>query len=101
MTVKTTFFTEFCPLFSSQRIVKFVTMKINEILVLGTNLNSTPQFNKIAKKVNATNGVLKINIDLEDWESIVRIEYNQAVINSTKIIVLFKQQGVKCYELLD
>lgn len=76
-------------------------MKINEILVLGTNLNSTPQFNKIAKKVNATNGVLKINIDLEDWESIVRIEYNQAVINSTKIIVLFKQQGVKCYELLD
>ncbi len=76
-------------------------MKINEILVLGTNLNSTPQFNKIAKKVNATNGILKINIDLEDWENIVTIKYNQAVINSTKIIVLFKQQGVKCYELLD
>lgn len=68
------------------------------VLVFKTWLNSRYDAQLIAEYLNKNEEVLAWNVDLEDWENILRIEANSEYI-AEQIIENFNNFGFKCEEL--
>ncbi len=74
-------------------------METNEttILIFGTNIKTEKDKAIISPTLNAHPEIQKWNIDLEDIDSVLRIESQS--LNTEQIIKLIAEQDFKCSEL--
>lgn len=70
------------------------------ILVFRTSLKSKKDVQKIAKSLNVHKQVITWNVDLEDWENILRIEATKKGLTN-EIAACIKGLGYLCEELED
>ncbi|WP_026713110.1 hypothetical protein [Flavobacterium daejeonense] len=71
--------------------------EINNILIFGTNIKTEKDKNSISPILDAHPEIHQWNIDLEDIDSVLRIE--SETLNAEQIIKLITEQDYKCSEL--
>lgn len=69
----------------------------NNILIFGTNIKTEKDKTFISPLLNAHPEIQNWNIDLEDIDSVLRIESQS--LNAEQIIKLITEQDYKCSEL--
>ena len=72
-------------------------MKDCDILIFRTSITKEQDLKRIETLFAQYACIYKWNVDLEDWEKVLRIEYND--INSTKIISLLKEIHIEARDL--
>ncbi|GEL09351.1 hypothetical protein SAMN05192550_1653 [Flavobacterium glycines] len=71
----------------------------NNILIFGTNIKTENDKQIISKLLNTNPEIEQWNIDLEDIDSVLRIE--SQTLNATQIIKIITEQDFKCSELTE
>ena len=71
--------------------------EINNILIFGTNIKTEKDKKSISPILDAHPEINQWNIDLEDIDSVLRIE--SETLNAEQIIRLITEQDYKCSEL--
>lgn len=69
----------------------------NNILIFGTNIKTERDKETISKLLNTNSEIDQWNIDLEDIDSVLRIETKTLTI--PEIIKMITEQDFKCFEL--
>jgi len=69
----------------------------NNILIFGTNIKTWNDMQIISKLLNQNKEIKQWNIDLEDIDSVLRIESEN--LTAEQIIKLITEQDFKCAEL--
>jgi len=69
----------------------------NNILIFGTNIKTWNDMQIISKLLNQNKEIKQWNIDLEDIDSVLRIESEN--LTAEQIIKLVTEQDFKCAEL--
>lgn len=72
-------------------------MSSNDILIFRTFITTKQDIERIETVFAQYPCIYKWNVDLEDWEKVLRIECSE--INSTKIISLLKEIDIETREL--
>ena len=71
----------------------------NNILIFSTNIKTEKDKQLISKLLNTNPAIEQWNIDLEDIDSVLRIE--SKTLNATQIIKIITEQDFKCAELTE
>jgi copper chaperone CopZ len=71
----------------------------DNILIFGTNIKTENDKQIISRLLNTNPGIEQWNIDLEDIDSVLRIE--SKTLNATQIIKIITEQDFKCTELTE
>ncbi len=71
----------------------------NNILIFGTNIKTEKDKEIISRLLNSNPEIKQWNIDLEDIDSVLRIESNS--LNAGQIIKMITEQHFKCTELTE
>ncbi|AOZ98317.1 hypothetical protein [Flavobacterium commune] len=71
----------------------------NNILIFGTNIKTENDKMIISKVLNSNPEIEQWNIDLEDIDSVLRIE--SRTLNASQIIKMITEQDFKCSELTE
>ncbi len=71
----------------------------NNILIFGTNIKTENDKQIISKLLNTNPEIEQWNIDLEDIDSVLRIE--SQTLNAAQIIKIITEQDFKCSELTE
>ncbi|GGA77137.1 hypothetical protein GCM10008015_17210 [Flavobacterium palustre] len=71
----------------------------NNILIFGTNIKTENDRQIISKLLNSNPEIEQWNIDLEDIDSVLRIESKS--LNASQIIKMITEQDFKCSELTE
>jgi len=71
----------------------------DNILIFGTNIKTENDKQIISKLLNTNPEIEQWNIDLEDIDSVLRIESNS--LNAGEIIKMITEQDFKCSELTE
>jgi len=71
----------------------------DNILIFGTNIKTENDKQIISRLLNTNPGIEQWNIDLEDIDSVLRIE--SKTLNATQIIKIITEQDFKCAELTE
>ncbi|WP_140486557.1 hypothetical protein [Flavobacterium sp. GSA192] len=71
----------------------------NNILIFGTNIKTEYDKMIISKVLNSNPEIEQWNIDLEDIDSVLRIE--SRTLNASQIIKMITEQDFKCSELTE
>ncbi len=69
----------------------------DNLFIFGTNLQTEKDKQVISKVLNANNEIERWNIDLEDIDSVLRVE--SQTLTAEQIIKIIKDQDFKCSEL--
>jgi hypothetical protein len=69
----------------------------NHIYIFGTNIKTENDKQIISSLLNSTADIQQWNLDLEDIDSVLRIE--SKTLNAEQIIRLITQEAFKCTEL--
>jgi hypothetical protein len=72
---------------------------MSHVLIFKTNVDSEEQWLQASSLLNATDSIIKWNIDREDIDKVLRIESTLPYINS--IMKSMEEAGFSCEELLD
>ncbi len=70
-----------------------------EIQIFKTNINSLEEFYKIKSGLNKINNVLKMTIDLEDVDKVLRVEAIN--LKTNKIVQAVRKYNFYCEEMED
>lgn len=71
----------------------------NNILIFGTNIKTEKDKQIISRILNANNEIEQWHIDLEDIDSVLRIESKS--LDTEQIIKIITEQDFKCSELTE
>lgn len=71
----------------------------NNILIFGTNIKTEKDKQLISKLLNTNPAIEQWNIDLEDIDSVLRIE--SKLLDAKQIIKMITEQDFKCAELTE
>jgi hypothetical protein len=69
----------------------------DNLFIFGTNLQTEKDKQVISKVLNANNEIERWNIDLEDIDSVLRVE--SQTLTAEQIIKIITEQDFKCSEL--
>ncbi len=69
-----------------------------DILIFRTSVNKSKQLKTVGKLFNHCSQIVKWNIDMEDWEKVLRIESN--CITPQEVIQMLRNVNVFASEML-
>jgi hypothetical protein len=78
--------------------LKEIFAETNHILVFRSNIDDKYKASKVCARLEKVNGVLHANIDLDDWENILRLECDSEI-NEHRIRQIVSQSGFECEKL--
>ena len=70
----------------------------HQVLVFHSNIDDERKAVLAGRALMKTKGINRVNVDLEDWENILRVEC-ESFIQARHIEARICQLGFKCYEL--
>lgn len=87
------------------KAIKFYTMEQNDILLANTNIlvfrsniDDNHKAAIVCAELKKMDGIYKVNVDLDDWENILRLECDPQI-NEDHIQQVVSHLGLECGEL--
>ncbi len=77
-----------------------VAVKSCQILVFRSNIDNAQSAALVCRELTKTKGVYHVNVDLEDWEKVLRVECDEDI-HTVQIEKQIAGLGFECAELED